>query len=507
MESLAPLAIAGPLLIAAALAGSVALSRRESDLAGVVAGVAVAALCAVLLVDAWGSDGPLTTFLGGWEPRQGVALGIALAFDPFGAALALLAAVLVTAAFAFAWRYFDAAGPLFHALMLVFLGGMVGFCLSGDLFDLFVFFELMSVSAFALTAYRTESTGPLQGALTFAVTNSIGAMLLLFGIGLLYGRTGALNLAQVGQALAGQPADGLVVCAFGLIVVGFMVKAAIVPFHFWLADAYAVAPTPACIVFSGVMSDLGIYAIARVYWTVFDGTLDEHVAALRMVLVGAGALTAVWGAAMCIAQHRLKRLLAFVTISQVGMALMAVGLLTAPGLAATALLIGVDGLLRAGLFVIVGAIGHRCGSMHEHRLRGRGREMSWTVKVAFVVGVLGLAGLPPVGAFVGKGALERAAAELGYGWVTPIILVSTVLTCGALLRAGGRVFLGWGRPEAAEPEVEGEETIGGRDHTPWPMTASAVALVVAGVALGAIPGLAAAAAGVAGSFTDRHAYA
>ena len=102
----------------------------------------------------------------------------------------------------------------------------------------------MSVSAYALTAYRIERPAPLQGALSFAVTNSVGAMMILFGIALLYGRTGALNMAQVGEALAGQPADGLVIVAFALIVGGFLVKAAIVPFHFWLADAYAVAPTP-----------------------------------------------------------------------------------------------------------------------------------------------------------------------------------------------------------------------------------------------------------------------
>ena len=165
----------------------------------------------------------------------------------------------------FAWRFFDAVGPTFHALILVFLGALAGFALTGDLFNMFVFFELMSVSAYALTAYRIERPASLQGALTFAMTNSVGAVMILFGIALLYGRTGALNLAQVGEALAARPSDGLVVVAFALITGGFLVKAAIVPFHFWLADAYAVAPTPAAIVFTGVMSDLGIYAVARIY--------------------------------------------------------------------------------------------------------------------------------------------------------------------------------------------------------------------------------------------------
>ena len=129
---------------------------------------------------------------------------------------------------------------------------MAGFCLTGDIFDLFVWFELMGVSAYALTAYRPEERGPVQGALNFAITNSIGAYLSLSGIGLIYGRTGALNMAQIGRDITRHRPDGLVVVAFVLILMGLLIKSAIVPFRFWLADAHAVAPTPVCVLFSGV---------------------------------------------------------------------------------------------------------------------------------------------------------------------------------------------------------------------------------------------------------------
>ena len=151
----------------------------------------------------------MVSYLGNWRPLpNGAEIGITMTIDALGAGLATLAAVLVATALLFTWHYFDTQGPTFHALLFVFLGGLAGFALTGDLFNLFVFFEVMSVSAYALTAYRIERPAPLQGALGFAVTNTVGAMMILFGIALLYGRTGALNMAQVGAVLATRPPTG-----------------------------------------------------------------------------------------------------------------------------------------------------------------------------------------------------------------------------------------------------------------------------------------------------------
>jgi multicomponent Na+:H+ antiporter subunit D len=219
MNDLPPLPVAVSFCTAAFLmATSVLVSRRVRDLIAIIAAGAVTAICVLLLLQS--ANEPIVYWFGGWQPRNGVALGIGFVIDPLGAALAVLAAGLAMIAFIFSWRYFDEIGALYPALMLIFMGAMVGFCLSGDLFNLFVFFELMSVTAYALTGYKIEERQALMGAFNFGITNSVGAFLMLIGIGLLYGRTGALNLAQLGQMLAAGPSDGLVITALALITTG-----------------------------------------------------------------------------------------------------------------------------------------------------------------------------------------------------------------------------------------------------------------------------------------------
>jgi multicomponent Na+:H+ antiporter subunit D len=319
---------------------------------GLAVSIATAVLAGINLAHVRHAD--TVYWFGGWKPQHGVVIGISFVSEPFGAGLALLVAVLVIASLLFSWHYLEDAPRLYRVLMLVFLGGMSGFSLSGDLFNMFVFFEVMGVAAYALAGYQTEQLGPLQGALNFAITNSIGAYMILFGTALVYGETGALNLAQLGKSFETHHPNGLLVVAFTLIAVGFMVKAAIVPFHLWLADAHAVAPAPVCVLFSGVMVELGLLGVARVYWTAFEAPFGAQTAGIRNVLLAVAVLTALLGAVMCFLQRHLKRLLAYSTISHAGVMLAAIALLDPKSLAGGANLVLAHGFLKGGLFLAVG---------------------------------------------------------------------------------------------------------------------------------------------------------
>src|SRR3954452_5749978 len=459
MDVLAPLPVAIPLISAAALtAFGHFLGKRIDDIVAIA--VSAATLVISLLLVFHSANHRLSYWFGGWKPRDGLALGISFSVDPIGAGFAALAAALMTAALIFSWRYFDEVGTLFHVLMLVFLAGMCGFALTGDLFNMFVWFELMGCAAYALTGYRIEESSPLQGAINFAVTNTIGAYCVLIGIALFYGHTGALNLAQMGQTLTGREPDGLVVVAFTLVVCGFLVKGAIAPFHFWLADAHAVAPTPVCVLFSGAMVELGLYGMARVYWTVFSGVPGAHDGGLRDILIGLGLLSAVLGAVMCFLQRHLKRMLAYSTISHAGLILVGITLLEHKALAGAVNVVLAHGLLKGVLFMVCGPVLLQLRDVDELRLRGKGRRLPLSGAL-WLLGTIGLIGIPYLGIFLGHSLVGDGASATGAHWIEPVMMVAAGLTAGAMLRAGARVFLGWGEKEdellTPEPPEEAEE--------------------------------------------------
>ena len=507
-----PLIIVIPVIVGCVLVavGSY-LPRPLTDFLAIGTAAAVTGLAAVVLTTA-SHSGRVVTWTAGWRPAHRLSVGIPLIADPVSAGLALLAGALVTCALLYSWQYIQSVSGRFSALMLFFLAGMEGFALSGDLFDMFVFFELMGAAAYALTGMKIEDESAVQGGLIFGVMNSLGGYLSLAGIAILYSRYGQLGLPQLGAMLAHQRPDALVIVAFALIMTGFLVKAAMVPFHFWLADAHAVAPSPVCVLFSGVMVELGVYGVARVYWTVFSGAIPHHDVTRAFVVLG--ALTAGIAAAMCLLQRHLKRLLAYSTIAHVGLFVIGFATLSDNGTAGAALYVVGHAGLKAALFLLAGVLLSKYGNVDEHRLYGRATA-DRVEACLYLAAALGLSGLPPFGLALGKSVTEEAVAATGYAWGPVLFVAVSALTGGAVLRAGLRIYFALGpRPAPESGAGAGEETTGAEEkpdtktlpRTPITMLAAIVVLVAGALATGLIPGVGQGFADAAQRLTDRAGY-
>jgi multicomponent Na+:H+ antiporter subunit D len=258
------------------------------------------------------------------------------------------------------------------------------------------------------------------------------------------------------------------------------------------------------------MVELGLYGIARVYWSVFAAGLG-HQATISHAFLALGLLTAVVGGLFCFRERHIKRLLAFSTISHAGIFLTGIALLTPLGLAGTAVYVVGHAFVKAALFLCVGIVLHRLGSVNESWLHGQGRRLRITGAV-FVLASLGLADLPWFATFLGKGWIESSAASHGLAWITAVLIVSSILVGGAVLRVAGGVFYGLGDPPSENPQMvkeaseETSETEGDKRRTPLTMIIPPAILVVAAIVVALLPHLGPALQEAAVRFQDQGAY-
>lgn len=474
LAALTPLTVAGPLAVGGALLAMAHwLPPRVSDVVSIITALAVCALCAALAVFTV-RHGSFAYWFGGWTPGPKVTLGIGFGVDPASAATAAFVALIFAASFLFSWGYFDEVKAHFHVLMLLFMAGMTGFVLTRDLFNLFVWFEVMSVAAFALTAYQLE-TPSLSGAMNFTVTNSLASFMMLGGVGLLYARAGALDFQAIGLAVARGGQDPVVAGGFCLLAAALMTKSAIVPFHFWLSDAHAVAPSPVSVIFSGAMVSVALFALAKLAFRIFAPSADAHLLFSGLFTV-LGCATAVVGGAMAWLQRHLKRMLAFSTISHLGIMLSGLACLSAAGTAGLMTYLVGHGLVKGALFMIAGVLLATRASIDELDLKGLGRSV-WPAGIAMALAALLLGGAPWGVLHAGSDLVVAANGAHGGPLAVAAVTVGAALTGAAVLRAAGRIFLGLGPDPGEEAEAPSAEEQEKANRPLWLMMVPIVVLL------------------------------
>ncbi|MCL6451506.1 MAG: hypothetical protein K6T75_09455 [Acetobacteraceae bacterium] len=448
---------------------------------GKVAGIVAAAILASALYRFW----PLAVAVVRWGQVPEITLGpsssafsITLAVDALAIVMGftILGLALMVAIYSVAYMDRDVGVEKFHALLLLMVAGMLGLVASADLFNMYVFFELMAIASYVLVAFRNQQWEPVEAGIKYVVMSAVGSLLALLGIALLFSYTGELGFAALAKRLSAVPRLPMLVITT-LFICGFGVKAAVVPLHTWLPDAHAAAPSGISAMLSGVVIQTGLFAMLRVLMACFLGSLVPFGLALAMFAI----LTMFVGNLLALVQSDLKRMLAFSSIAQMGYILLGLGLgsyyrYSVSGLSGGLFHIMTHAFMKGLAFLCAGVIIHQLGTRDVEDMRGLGRRMPFTA-ACFTVAGLALAGVPPFSGFMSKWLIYKAGLDAGT-WAG--------YTCAALAILNSIISLGYYLPvinrfysKEASPKVAALH-----EASPWsavPMGALALATIFLGV--------------------------
>jgi len=340
---------------------------------------------------------PVIVSIGGWRPP----FCINLVAGPVGVLFSIVIALVGLLVSIYALDYIkEGATEKYHMLYLLLLTGATGVVLTGDIFNLFVFFEILCISSYALVAYLRERSG-IESAVKYLIQGAVGSSLLLIGIGLLYGQFGTLNMADIAEKINSASPIALFV-PMVLLITGLGVEAAIFPLNAWLPDAHSSAPSSISAILSGIAIEVGLYAVARVIFTIFGAS------GILPFLALLGILTLLVGEMCAFSQNNIKRMLAYSSIGQIGLILFALAIGTSYGVTGGLFQLVSHTLSKALLFLAAGYMIYRVGSMEISALEGIGKKMPLTC-LAFTIGAFSLVGLPPFIGFPSKFLVVRAA--------------------------------------------------------------------------------------------------
>ena len=418
-------------LISAVITLLLRSSLRAQNVVG-IGGSALLLGASVWLLSTVHDGGILVQQLAGWK----APFGISFVADTFSTLM-----VLLTGVTGLAIAIYSAAGideprrrfgyfPLLHILLM----GVNGAFLTGDMFNLYVWFEVMLIASFVLLVLGGERV-QFAGAVKYVTVNLLASMVFLIGAGILYGKTGTLNFADLAFKLSQTSNPDMVNTSAMLFLVAFGIKAAIFPFFFWLPDSYPVPPAAITALFSGLLTKVGVYALLRTFSIIFvhDTAFTQP---LFLVLAGATMVIGVLGA---VAQSEMKRLLSFHIVSQIGYALMGLGIFTQLALSGAIYFTLHVAIAKMALFLVVGYVARKKGHTALMPLGGLLRE-SPLLAVLFLFAALSLAGLPPFSGFFAKFTLVRAGLESADYTIVAVALAVSILTLFSMTKIWGEAF-------------------------------------------------------------------
>ncbi len=425
MQTSAPVVVVAILFFAALLLPVV---RRFS--AAAVYPIALAAGAAAAAVSLWQASlvirtgGPLVSWLGGWEPPWGIEFRV----DHLGAIMSPLVTVVSLIVLVFARRNLgerlERRSHFFYSLYLLFTMGLVGFVQTGDLFNLYVFLEVIALTGYALVA-AGEPRAPFA-AFRYMILGTLAASFYLLGLAYLYGLTGSLNFVDVAARLAEHQDTRTAFVALAFLLVGFGIKAALFPLHAWLPDTYSYSPSVTVAFMAAVGTKIGAYGIFRVLYTVYEiGTHRQHLPVTEVMGILA-AVAIVVGSILAIAQTDLNRMLAYSSVSQIGYVLLGFSLVNSAGITGGVLHVLNHAFMKSSLFMVTGAIVSRLGHGDLRRFGELGRQMP-VAMATFTVAALSMVGLPPTAGFFSKWYLVVGAIQAGKWPYVVVILASSLL--------------------------------------------------------------------------------
>ena len=390
----------------------------------------------------------ITVWLGNWKPLAGKAFGIALEVDALGIFMALIISIacLLSAIYSLKYMSKDNGLDKYYALFLLLSGSMLGFVFTGDLFNMYVMLEIMTFAAISLTAFRNYKDKSLEAAFKYIVTGSLGSSLILLGTVLLYTETKTLNLAEIIDILRNtSEMSSITILAFSSMMVGYAVKAFMVPCHTWPTDAHMAAPSSISMILSGVMSKTGIYAVIRILFGIFALNDNKYVGYLIIVW---GIATMIVGVTMALLQHDFKRLLAFHSVSQIGYIVSAFGVaIICTGKIQDLAMAGAlyhminHAVFKGLLFLCAGAVLYTTGTTDLNSISGLGKKMPFTMTM-FLFGAAAISGIPPFNGFASKWIIYESASQGRVEIVTVVAVVVSAMTLASFIKVGHSVFFG-----------------------------------------------------------------